>query len=58
MSTFLVTGANKGIGLACCEAILEQSENNRVLLGSRDKARGEAAKAQLASCPFSRVCLF
>jgi len=41
----MVTGGNKGIGLAICEAILNKSANTHVLLGSRSKERGEAAVA-------------
>lgn len=43
----LVTGANKGIGLAIVRAILEQHDDTFVWLGSRDLARGESAAAQL-----------
>lgn len=43
----LVTGANKGIGLAIVEAVLEEHDDAFVLLGSRDAARGEAARAGL-----------
>jgi len=39
----LVTGANKGIGLAIVEAILAQHGDTFVYLGSRDLARGRAA---------------
>ncbi|MEO8180662.1 MAG: SDR family NAD(P)-dependent oxidoreductase [Deltaproteobacteria bacterium] len=47
MQRILVTGANKGIGLAIVEAILEQQASAHVLLGSRDRDRGEAARAGL-----------
>jgi NAD(P)-dependent dehydrogenase (short-subunit alcohol dehydrogenase family) len=47
MQRILVTGANKGIGLAIVEAILEQQAAAHVLLGSRDRRRGEAAAAGL-----------
>lgn len=47
MQHILVTGANKGIGLAIVEAILEQQPELGVLLGSRDAARGRAARAGL-----------
>lgn len=43
MRHILVTGGNKGIGLAICQAILEHDEHTRVILGSRDSERGEAA---------------
>lgn len=43
MRRILVTGANKGIGLALVSAILEQQADCFVLLGSRDQERGQAA---------------
>ena len=43
----LVTGGNKGIGLAIVERLLTECDDTTVLLGSRDAARGEAARAQL-----------
>jgi NAD(P)-dependent dehydrogenase (short-subunit alcohol dehydrogenase family) len=39
----LVTGANRGIGKAIVEAILEQTSDTLVYLGSRDRKRGETA---------------
>lgn len=45
----LVTGANKGIGLATVNAILEHHPQTSVILGSRDPARGEAARQQLVA---------
>ena len=36
----LVTGANKGIGLAIVETLLQQLPEAVVLLGSRDASRG------------------
>merc|ERR1712228_1051514 len=39
----LVTGGNKGIGLAIVEALLQEVENSVVLLGSRDAVRGQEA---------------
>merc|ERR1711936_1021657 len=39
----LVTGGNKGIGLAIVEALLQEVENSVVLLGSRDAVRGQQA---------------
>ena len=36
MKSVLVTGANKGIGLAIVDAILREQPRYRVLLGSRD----------------------
>jgi NAD(P)-dependent dehydrogenase (short-subunit alcohol dehydrogenase family) len=43
----LVTGANKGIGLAIVTAILTEHDDTFVLLGSRDPDRGEAARRGL-----------
>merc|ERR1712107_479468 len=39
----LVTGGNKGIGLAIVEALLQEVEDSIVLLGSRDAVRGQQA---------------
>ncbi len=47
MRRVLVTGANKGIGLAICRGILEEHDDTAVFLGSRDAARGEAARQAL-----------
>src|SRR6185503_9925871 len=47
MRRILVTGANKGIGLAIARAILEQHADTFVYLGSRDEGRGAAAAASL-----------
>lgn len=49
MSTknILVTGANKGIGKAICKAIIQDHPGTRVLLGSRDPSRGDAAVADI-----------
>jgi NAD(P)-dependent dehydrogenase (short-subunit alcohol dehydrogenase family) len=47
MRRILVTGGNKGIGLAIVQAILEQDSDTFVYLGSRDRARGDAAAAGL-----------
>lgn len=48
MSRFiLVTGANKGIGRALVEAILTDHADAHVFLGSRDPARGQAARQAL-----------
>merc|ERR1712173_406410 len=41
----LVTGGNKGIGLAIVETLLKQLPEALVLLGSRDAGRGEDAVA-------------
>ncbi len=42
MRRILVTGANKGIGLAIARAILEEHDDTFVYLGSRDADRGRA----------------
>ena len=47
MRRILVTGANKGIGLAIARAILEEHGDTFVYLGSRDTERGRAAVASL-----------
>lgn len=47
----LVTGANKGIGLEIARKLAGAGVH--VLLGSRDKARGDAAAAGLAGAGFS-----
>lgn len=43
----LITGANKGIGLATVRAVLEAREDTFVFLGCRDRHRGDAACAEL-----------
>ena len=43
MKRILVTGANKGIGLAIATAILERSDDSLVVMGSRDLERGQRA---------------
>lgn len=47
MKTVLVTGANKGIGLAVVEAILREQPQYKVMLGSRNIDRGQAARKSL-----------
>jgi NAD(P)-dependent dehydrogenase (short-subunit alcohol dehydrogenase family) len=47
MLRILVTGANKGIGFAIAERILEEADDTFLFLGSRDRARGEAAAERL-----------
>lgn len=47
MKPILVTGANKGIGLATVQAILEQDSTAHVFLGSRDLERGVTAASSL-----------
>ena len=49
MRRILVTGANKGIGLAIARAILEGQNDTFVYLGSRDPGRGRAAAAGLTN---------
>ena len=49
MRRVLVTGANKGIGLAISGEILRQHDDTDVLLGSRDPGRGRAALSELAT---------
>lgn len=48
MRRILVTGANKGIGLAIVEAILTEHTDTFVYLGARDAARGAEAAARLS----------
>ena len=47
MKRILVTGGNKGIGLAICQAILETHDDTHVVLGSRSPERGASAIASL-----------
>jgi NAD(P)-dependent dehydrogenase (short-subunit alcohol dehydrogenase family) len=49
MRTILVTGASKGIGLAIARGILTEHDDTRVLLGARDRERGEAAIRTLST---------
>jgi NAD(P)-dependent dehydrogenase (short-subunit alcohol dehydrogenase family) len=49
MRRILVTGANKGIGLAIAKAILREHADTYVYLGARDRARGRAAAAELVA---------
>lgn len=44
-----MTGANKGIGKATCQLLLEKHPDVHVLLGSRDMGRGEQAVSDLKS---------
>lgn len=44
---YLVTGGNKGIGLAVVRALLTEVPDAHVFLGSRDRERGRAAVATL-----------
>jgi len=43
MKKILVTGGNKGIGLAIVKKLLKDYPDTLVLLGSRDVSRGHAA---------------
>lgn len=47
MKSYLITGANKGQGLALCQRILEEHADTHVFLCSRDVGRGEEAKKSL-----------
>jgi NAD(P)-dependent dehydrogenase (short-subunit alcohol dehydrogenase family) len=49
MRPILVTGANKGIGLAIVRGALRDHDDTFVFLGSRDPERGNAAAAELAT---------
>lgn len=53
MKTILITGANKGIGLALVQALANQAQ--QVLLGARNPQRAAAAIAQLASQGITNV---
>eukprot|EP00903_Cladosiphon_okamuranus_P009066 g8667.t1 len=54
MESFLVTGANKGIGLATVKGLLDTNKQAFVFLGSRDVTRGQnAVKAILEASPDS-----
>ncbi len=47
MRRILVTGANKGIGFAIAERVLEEADDTFLFLGSRDTDRGTAAVEKL-----------
>lgn len=47
MKRVLVTGANKGIGLAITKAILEHCDDSVVVMGSRDPGRGQHALSSM-----------
>ena len=49
MKRTIVTGANKGIGLAIVKRLLREHPDAFVYLGSRDIGRGEAAVQQIES---------
>ena len=46
-NAILITGANKGIGLATTKKLLESYSDTYVLLGSRDLTRGKQALENL-----------
>lgn len=56
MKKVLVTGGNKGIGKATCQMLLEQYPDVHVLLGSRDKGRGEEAVKDITSAVGADKC--
>jgi len=47
MKRILITGANRGIGLALVVKVLESSDEHQVYLGSRSIDRGEAAASEI-----------
>lgn len=47
--SFVVTGANKGIGFQIVKALLSHSSKPTVFLGSRSVERGEEARSSLGS---------
>ena len=47
MKRILVTGANKGIGRALVEVLLDERDDVHVLLGSRSAERGNAARDEI-----------
>ncbi len=49
MKRILITGANKGIGLATAAALLDRHDDVHVLVGSRDRGRGEQALRSLCA---------
>ena len=49
MKRILVTGANKGIGLATVENLLQNHPDTFLILGSRDEKRGDEALGRLTS---------
>ncbi|RYH07364.1 SDR family NAD(P)-dependent oxidoreductase [Tropicimonas sp. IMCC6043] len=55
MRRILVTGANKGIGFAIAERILEEADDTFVFLGSRDLARGNTAAESLSRAGADRA---
>ncbi len=49
MKRILITGANKGIGLATVKKLLESYSDTYVLLGSRDLSRGQHTLNELVN---------
>merc|ERR1711936_1241363 len=49
MKVILGSGGNKGIGLAIVERLLQEFPDTRLLLGSRDQERGDAAVKELVT---------
>lgn len=47
LKSYLITGANKGQGLALCRRILTEQDDTHVFLCSRDVSRGATAKEML-----------
>jgi NAD(P)-dependent dehydrogenase (short-subunit alcohol dehydrogenase family) len=47
IKSYLITGANKGQGLALCQRILTEQDDTHVFLCSRNSQRGEKAKELL-----------
>jgi NAD(P)-dependent dehydrogenase (short-subunit alcohol dehydrogenase family) len=54
IKTAVVTGANRGIGLEVCRQLAVLG--HRVILASRDEARGQAAAAGLGKTPEEVIC--
>ena len=54
----VVTGSNKGIGLALVKQLASRANVGRVFLGSRDAGRGAAALATLTAEQRGRVSLY
>lgn len=50
MKSYLVTGGNKGIGLAIVNRILNEIDNSFVFIGSRSLERGKEAVKVFFDC--------
>merc|ERR1711892_1027853 len=57
MKRILVTGANRGIGLAIVTKLLQDFPDTHLLLGSRDVERGQEALKQVGNAVKNRVDL-